>query len=513
MVSTLPGLEGFCEYRPTPEAPCPLPRENLARVDPIVGRVLTQSGAGSTLVGPQTGLAGRLAPALSLLFEHHANVPVGPALASTTPPVRLAVVDTMPAGATAPNSVHGPTVGAIASRMACGRSGCAVEVVHHLGLPRVQGGQEDPIHGGYYGTLWDLARGIAEAVDAASSSSQRLVINLSLGWARDPDSALRLVASTQSTPTHGTQDLETGEQAVYAALVAARQQGALVLAASGNETAPGASGEGPLLPAAWAELPVPVGVAGPLVVPVGGVDSHDQRLENARPGSTPVLVAPGSGAAVPGSAVLTGTSLSTVIASSAAALVWSIQPNLTAEEVLAVVMGSADRLPLQAEFCTTDDCSARRVSVCGAQLAACEGNMACMIDTCDSPYPRPVSRIPEVFLGGAAGMTPEWLTHGPEIPTSCGRTFELTSSSTTGQGAEAHCPSNLTWAVRQLDTGPQPNKGSCPACGSGGGGSTSFAMLSSSEPPPPPPPFWVILELAATLPGGQIHHPYIRFLG
>jgi hypothetical protein len=88
---------------------------------------------------------------------------------------------------------------------------------------------------------------------------------------------------------------------------------------------------------------------------VGGVGRNHQPLANARSGSTPPLVAYGDHATVQVSDylwtdTLTGTSVSAVVASSIAAVVWHLRPELTAPQVMALLQASGQDLGRRAEL-------------------------------------------------------------------------------------------------------------------------------------------------------------------
>lgn len=500
-----PGLERYCEYLPDPSSSLPFPSDpDIERADPVnIGRVKPQNEKPK----PQTALSQRVGPWLGALFDHHANIPDKPLFHATGSRARLAIVDTKPEGTAPTLSKHAPSMEAIARRIGCSGAGCAFELKHYLGLPRDDNGVPQPTTGGYYGTLWELAKAIALAAHEAPNGTP-LVINLSLGWDRGadpllPDDHERLAFGADAI-------IPAPTRAVHAALYHARCQGALIFAASGNDDGMLKDRSGPLLPAAWSALEVPASCVSagatkrPLVFAVGGVGATDERLENARPGSTPQLVAPASGARAPGSEVLTGTSVSAVIAAATAAMVRTLQPQLSADDVYALVLGSAQTLTARADFCDVRDATLcpqlRRISVCHAQVAACGGSgYSCAPGDCDnSALPRPYPRGLDLLGHALSTLDPYPLDHAPAQIGPCGDK----DAPLVGQSLQADCSRALKWTSRELDTSPQPHDPVCPACIFGiSGGSVSTGLMGGA------------MNLTTTVPGGGIHEPYLVVRG
>ncbi len=504
-----PGLERYCEYQPDLSSSLPFPSNPfIERADPVnIGRVKPQSEKPKPK--PTTALSERVGPWLGALFDHHANIPDTPLFKATGSRARLAIVDTKPDGTAPTLSTHGPSMEAIARRIGCSADGCAFELKHYLGLPRDDQGIPRPMTGGYYGTLWELAKAIAQASHETPAGTP-LVINLSLGWDRGadpvlPDDHQRLALGADAS-------IPAPTRAVHAALYHARCQGALIFASSGNDDGMLKDRSGPLLPAAWSALEVPVSCVQstggnekrPLVFAVGGVGATDERLENARPGSTPQLVAPASGARAPGSEVLTGTSVSAVVAAATGAMVRTLRPQLTADEVYALVLGSAYPLTARADFCDSPDetrCpNLHRISVCHAQVAACGGSAySCASADCDnSALPRPYPRGLELLGHALSTMDPYPLDHAPAQIGPCGDK----DAPLVGQPLQTDCSRALKWTARELDTSPQPHDPVCPACIFGiSGGSVSTGLMGGA------------MNLAAQVPGGGIHEPYLVVRG
>ena len=494
-----PTLARFCEYRSGPSSP-PFPVQSFERADKIRGRVMAQSSS-----SPTTALEAAMGIPLGLLFKHQADIPPAPAVVYNTPPTRLAIVDSMANNATTSASMHALGMDDFARAIGCTAAGCAFEISHHLALPRQSGSREYPKAGGFYGTRWDLARAIVEAVDM-TPSTQELVINLSVGWAPSADDVLPAnhLAMVRGTDSSVAAD----SRAVYAALVHAYCRGALVFAAAGNDDSGRRAQSGALLPGAWATVllngPVPCGTAGatlpgsePMLYAVGGIDAEDGHLENARLSSTPTLVAPASGSAVGTSAVFTGTSVSTIVASSAAATVWSIRPNLTRASVVSTLRTTGRTMAFDADICPTPPCGrAQAISVCRAQQSACRAAGTCGPVDCTSVIPRPFPRPIEMFVNGSGLLGgASHLLHASDPSQVCG----FDTYSLQGTAAPTRCSRSGRAAIEHLDLAPQPHRGGCPACGGGGGG---IGLL------PGPMQMWFLINVSTEVPT-DLHNPYI----
>lgn len=246
---------------------------------------------------------------------------------------------------------------------------------HTLGIVNASGEKQ----GGLYGSWSELADAIWRAVGAwsAEGSDRNLILNLSVGWDRMYGSDVPVV---------------------HDAIATAVCRGALIVAAAGNRVAGPTDLERPLLPAAWEEKLAPdreeckqlLGVEPdpkfflarspdpnaappacnlqpasrppyrPLVYAVGGVDHKKRLMSNARPGATPRLVAFGDHVPVglpvgtdnpERLATLTGTSVSTLVASAAAAVQWSRCRELNAFEVMETVWDAGVMTGHRVDFC------------------------------------------------------------------------------------------------------------------------------------------------------------------
>ncbi len=319
------------------------------------------------LIAPlQTALEKEMVSAFGPAFRHGIGRP-GAVPTQATPTVRLAVLDGY-GQATPPvdTESHGGSLYHIARDLLCeGLHGanpeCAVEITTEVALP-VEVAPGDP-SAGHVGRPSDLAQAVYRAVGpwGSSHSYDQLVVNLSLGW----DSVHGGMADGPSKIA--TVDVADNPRlsAVYDALHYAQCSGALVFAAAGNQTTLGESG--PLLPAVWgAEGYRPqalLGTAGecqtrfgpgmdpahddrPLLHAVGAVDDDDRELAISRPGSEPQAVAFGAHGTVEARGLpttpMSGTSLSTAVVSSAAALLWSLDPTAKPGDVYAGITDGQD---------------------------------------------------------------------------------------------------------------------------------------------------------------------------
>jgi hypothetical protein len=314
-------------------------------------------------------------------------------------PTRLVLLDTSPtaeAGSDPLNAPylqrpgrdpHGFYLSHLAKWMLCTGQECAADIRTRqvMSFDRSPHGErdEDIPEKGAWGTLIDLARGIEAELDGLSSASNGgsgVVMNLSLGWhpyfggapsdfvefLRPGDMTDRRKRNTSRKPfdwsSFDLQRLPPDVQAVYRAIARARCMGVLVVTAAGNHSGGPKGRRGPLLPAAWQAVPsdavpecgalVPspqVPKPFPLVYAVGGVESSGRDLVVSRPDSRPHFVAYGDHAIAPEvrryvdePLPLTGTSVGSLVVASAASYIWSVKPDLTADQVMYVLYDSAE---------------------------------------------------------------------------------------------------------------------------------------------------------------------------
>lgn len=337
-------------------------------------------------------------------------------LAATLPyqsPVRVEVVDSVSQTAVdnnlTPHNVHGMFMSALIGNIACpnGEHACLDGIHHLLAMPRQDYVLPDWTVGEDYASKVDLAIQIYAAVQQwredkhnhAPNATDRLVLNISLGYQR---------------VNQGVDDFDRGPQAsLKTALDFAACHGALVFAASGNvrdENCP-ENDAGPLAPASFEMIPAPTEaechalgfdpdwaqdypVFGndprPLVYAIGGVDAYDEPLANSRPASQPTLVALGANAVGnDDSMALTGTSISTAVASATAQLLWMYTPRLRPDEVYFAMYKSAWELNTPADFGLTG-AGSRRLSVCAALDYVCgdvNSPSTCPILGCEAQPP------------------------------------------------------------------------------------------------------------------------------
>lgn len=413
---------------------------------------LVDAGPDCGVVAPQGALDDDSGPVWAA--AHAARLDrVGPGPGGAT----VVVLDTAgPAGSRSP---HGPAMVAKVTETAAGAA-----VLAQVALPRVGDGTIDWLGGGHFGSPGELAQAVVDAAGAPGP----LVLNLSLGWAPvAPMDAASMPANHLSLPTAGATGVAGPVRAAHAALVYAACQGALVVAAAGNDPV-GAGESGALLPAGWAGLEAPdaahcaaLGFGGPgaaaqgqgLVEAVGGVDLADDALSNGRAGSRPRLVAPAQHAAVQlggGWHVFSGTSAAAASASGAAAAVWSRDPALTAGAVADALHAGGVDLSAEyglAELCGPAGCEpVRRLAVCGALASRLPG-MACA--------------TPVAFDGAALAQARADLPSmpGPALTAVPGRSGGC-------QGGAGVCPPSQLEppAAPWPAVAPQPEWPGCPSC-------------------------------------------------
>lgn len=326
---------------------------------------------------------------------------------------RLVFLDTHPDGNGLPEasdvvgpgrSFHGYSLAHLAHQLICGEAGsCAVEIATRLAMPYRS---FDPVvpptgevvpdaGGGSLGLVENLAETIAAEVlewstDDRPDRPPHLVLNLSLGWDGELFGDLE---------ARGPADLEPAVLAVYQALELAQKLDVLVIAAAGNQRGGPVKPTSPVFPAVW-ELrgPSPLPVS-PLVFAVGGVDWQGLPLANARSGGKPQRVAYADHAvaatATEGTRqptlILTGSSVATAVASSIAAAVWHLSPELRPAEVMAVLDGSGESLEARADYFpgSAEAPPLRRLSLCQA-LAEAPGTD---LDAASCPGLEPVSPV------------------------------------------------------------------------------------------------------------------------
>ena len=393
---TVPKLQRFCRYTwigPVPPSDNPLPSPPPGASYIVAKNPITVG------VAPQGVLRDALGPYLLDRFRWRYRHPgVGSSFegsADLREPVVLAIVDTKPNDPGQPGkSNHGRIMIELAKPIVCppDSTGCAVEIMPTLGMPRTGVGANWD-EGGYYGAVADVALGVIEAVQRWKTrpDSPRLVISLALG----------IDLETFDPNGNGT---GASRNLLLDALRWASCEGALIVAAAGNDVGLGTSGA--LYPATLEAEDMPGEQAcnnflngsyqvdttpyAPLVHAVGGLDDNLGELDSARPDSTPRLVA----AATAGIAPLgpsqwtfpaTGTSVSTTVTSSTAALVLSFDDTLGRNAVMQRLHDSGRSTNISAAvYFGASQPDVKRVDLCGTLEDVCVGGTdACTAVTLD----------------------------------------------------------------------------------------------------------------------------------
>ncbi|MEO1086404.1 MAG: hypothetical protein AAFY88_19380, partial [Acidobacteriota bacterium] len=135
-----------------------------------------------------------------------------------------------------------------------------------------------------------------------------------------------------------------------------------------------------------------------LLFAAGGIQGNGAMLSNSRPQSVPSRVALGDHGVVAGpnlvdpTAILTGSSVSSLVVSAAAAAAWYYVPESSSHHIMQAVDAGGTPLAIRANFCFGGgpECPVtRRVSVCSAAEAACAAVGTCPQLTCAPWNPTP----------------------------------------------------------------------------------------------------------------------------
>lgn len=387
--------------------------------------------------------------------------------------VTVAVVDTTPEWQVSPdqvNSMHGAHMGRIIDDIACPTpNDCPVTIDSVVGLPRTGEGPNTDTVGGFAGTHGDLAAALHTAVNNWSSSeaaNRPLIINLSLGWE---------TILVGDAPNGG----EPGRvRAVRRALEYASCQGALIIAAVGNANEHCL--DGPLAPAAWEGQTAPdnnqCGLLGvttdfdpdairPLVYGVSGLAGPNTPMPGTRGFSNARLAAPATHIVAGNDAYtasLTGTSVAAASASGVAALVWSYNPDMTANEVMGVLYESGHDVSANADTFPGTPSTApevKRINACAAVQHACGLNSACTLQLgcVDDNGAQSLLDAMTIVAGHPAVETDS----GP-FPTieTCDVVCEARKAAGDAQGV---CDDTKPDPAQALIT-PQPSDPACPEC-------------------------------------------------
>lgn len=436
--------------------------------------------------------------------------------------VRLVFLDTQPAqpaGEGVPHvsapSRHGYTLARLAYQLIChGAEPCPVEIATRLALayPNFDPDETPAVSlssspGGNLGLVDDLAAAIAQEVFAwrCSGSQKHLILNLSLGWNGE---------LLRELDEHSVSRLPPDARLVYEALRYARRSKALVIAAAGNRQGGGES-YWPLLPAAW-ELrrpswwPFAFFGAKP-VYAVGGVDWQGLPLPNYRLGGLPRRVAFGDHAvaettpAESPTGMYTGSSVSTAVASSIAAVVWQMRPSLRPAEVMGLVTSSGRELRGRGNYYAWKSLwpfselvkapHLRQLSLCRAVTRACPpGEGWCASPKCTESGAVDLS-FPVVTAATAPAPAPVLKTEA--LPADCAAACKP-SPRLFANGSETWaqaCPLLLLPdQVNQRWVHPQPDDPPCPSC-SLIPPKTTVASLSPEGAAAPPPGYVLTVDI------------------
>jgi hypothetical protein len=219
--------------------------------------------------------------------------------------------------------------------------------------------------------------------------------------------------------------------------------------------------------------------AAPLVVAVGGVEPSGEPLAVSRPDSQPALVAMGDHAwytpqfsdATATMTPMTGTSVSTVVASTAAAAIWTFHGSFTADDVLAQLMARGQAVGEVSSW-AKEQTIARYPAVVANEFNAPRSRM---IRACDHyegvdavSYACKIVDPPATPLVAPDGYDPaiELVWPGePEQVAGCGDVDLYRQPSDGAEIADDPCPNEQYFGPRISPwVLPQPDTRDCGAC-------------------------------------------------
>lgn len=287
---------------------------------------------------------------------------------------------------------HGHNMGYIVRDVLCPDADsdyCDAHLHFEAGLIRTSDGAIDPgIGGGHVGSHVDISRAIYRAIMRWRAQAVDPFVD-------DPERHAVIMGAFGANPTLSVAADRGAAAALREVLDLVACSGGIFVASSGNANDPGcAANDGPLFPAALAnekspdagrcaELGVPeLGPAfpvsygdRPLVDAVAMVDAWDRLPALARDKALPDLVTYGTQAWVPNPTgkmrPQTGTSVATAVTAATMALVWAVEPSLSAREVHEVLYETGYATSYQAHYGLAGDIPVRRVSVCSAVAKVC----------------------------------------------------------------------------------------------------------------------------------------------
>lgn len=496
-----PELERFCVY-------------TFIAGGPVDATALTALAGFTQLTPDRMAIApaGTTQPTLERVLEQRFLDQIGWVPVPRAPdklPTRLALLDTSPDPGANPNrlperSPHGQTLRRLLERLSCSEESCLAQVSPRLAMGYVShdfasvAAVRDPVRGGHFGSIGELAEAIAAELLAWNRSPPprpRLVLNLSLAW--DP-----MYGGEESDPKQMEPDVE----AVFRALEAASCQGAIPIAAAGNADDRRGEAEGPMLPAAWASRVLPGGgcrETGPMLFAVGAVDRTGAPLVNARHRSAPPLAAFGDHATVSpvdphesATPSLTGSSVAAAVVSATVAAVAHHFPELPRLTLMNTVLDAGDELDRRADVCVEPMCAnVRKVSYCAAlEQTSATHNGSVSLPACPERE-TVVTDLTAVALGlppiGKRFSARE-LDQAFPTQTACAQETPLHRALVP---PDDPCPRFQRFSAAPRPwTMPQPNDNPCPNClvirieptgggtgGSGGSGGNGLKRLASSN--------------------------------
>ncbi|MGZ3451955.1 MAG: S8/S53 family peptidase [Polyangiales bacterium] len=398
-------------------------------------------------------------------------------------PVRVAVIDTSPTATkiTEGRSPHGYVVERVIREISCpgdGASGpCVGQIEGRLGLPQIDTSHTDVTNGGYFGSQGQLARAIADAVDAWSYrrthtryEPTRLVINLSVGW--DAGRGYETVGSRMSHPA----------DAVMAALKHASCKGAITIAAAGNKSGTPET-TGPMFPAAWETVAAPTkaecealegigyyeervdaifpkaDVYRPLLWAASGVDGRDRAIATTRVGGVARLVAYADEVvARDGSAFtknLTGSSMAAAIVSGTAAAAWGYAPHVTPADLMATLYARGADLTKGAPVDVTD----KTPGFClGGACTTMSIRRVSVSNTIAALVPGWISQTVPSYAGNLPKMPGDWSSLDPAL-------FKSSSVDPCKSGVCSLPSASMLTSTAEPWVDPQPGKVGCDVCG------------------------------------------------
>jgi len=342
---------------------------------------------------------------------------------------------------------HGYAVARIIESLTCGpqpNDPCFADVLSAQALrariPQTFNGTEYSMLGGAQS---ELARAILRALAAgADQNYDRLVLNLSLGWAPLPG-----FGGTSRFVEAQPPELTT-TAAVYDAVRFAACEGAVIVAAAGNDfgrDGASMSTNRPLFPAGWnqwqddnCDLLAPnLAANAPFILSAGGVTTGGNPLQSSRPADVDVaaigtvgVASQRRGSIANATALLNGSSVATAVVSAAAAGIIALGPQGIAVPT-ETVFGLLEGLPAM-NGPTFGRSQVPIVRVCEAVQRACTVGGGCMTTpTClgsGGAPPRPDvvgqrtaadENVTVSDLSAANSCPPQVLVYTPDAAPSC----------------------------------------------------------------------------------------------